>query len=135
VYESVVRAPKILLTVHWVLGIFSAISLFPLLPAQGIYTSGTSGAGLVMVFQTIFGWAPYLISNFYARSVLGGNYRAVIAFTIGAVLITGLAAAFYLNLIALNAKPSLILISVCVTIGLLAVARLCQMIWQRSALK
>jgi threonine/homoserine efflux transporter RhtA len=134
-YEAALRARRNVVGVHWVLAIVSAVSLLVLLPAQGLNTSFTRGAGLVIVFETIFGWAPYVVSGFYAPSVLDGNHRAVIAFTIGAVLITGLAISFYLNVFALHEKPPLILISICVTMGLLALARLCQMIWQRSALQ
>ena len=90
-HEAELRARRKVVGVHWALAIVSAVSLLPLLPAQGLNTSFTSGAGLRMVFETIFGWAPYVISGFYAPSVLNGSHRAVIAFTIGAVLITALA--------------------------------------------
>jgi hypothetical protein len=131
-YESVMRARKILWVVHWVLGILSAMSLWSLVPAQGLNIA-TSGSGLLKVVQTILGWAPYAISGFYAPSLLDGNYRGVIAFAIGAVAITGLSVCFYLNLFSLSQKPSLILISVGVAISLIALARLCQMIWHTSA--
>jgi hypothetical protein len=133
-YESVMHARKMLPSAHWVLGVLSAISLWPLLPVRGV-NAATSGIGFLTILQTIFGWMPYVISGFYAPSVLDGNYRGVIAFIIGAVLITALAVGFYLNIFALSDKPPLILISVCVTIGLLALARLCQMICHRSAVQ
>ena len=132
-YESVMRARRMLQSVHWVLGIFSAISLWPLLPVQGLNTA-TNGFGLLKVLQTILGWAPYVISSYYARSVLDGNYRGVLAFTIGAVPITGLAVGFYWNVFALVDRPPLILISACVTICLIGIARLCKMIFRKSAL-
>jgi hypothetical protein len=99
--------------------------MWPLLPAMGI-SSATNGIGFGPLLQTIPGWAPYLISGLYAPSLLDGNYRGAVAFTIGAVLMTGVAVGLYLNLFALNDTPPLILISVCVTIGLLALAWLCR---------
>ena len=132
-HEAELRARRKVVGVHWALAIVSAVSLLPLLPAQGLNTAFTTGAGLRIVFETIFGWAPYVISGFYAPSVLNGSHRAVIAFTIGAVLITAVAISCYLNVFPLHYKPPLILISICVTIGLLALARLCQMGWRTSA--
>jgi hypothetical protein len=133
-YESVMHARKMLPSVHWVLGILSAISLWPLLPVRGVNTA-TSGIGILTILQTILGWAPYVVSGFYARSVLDGNYRGVIAFTIGAILITVLSVGFYLNIFRLPDKPNLVLISICVTLGLLALARLCQVIWHKSVVQ
>jgi hypothetical protein len=77
-----VRARKLLVAVHWALGILNAVSLWPLLPAQGLNIA-TSGSGLLKVIQTTLGWAPYVISGFYASSLLDGNRRAVLAFTSG----------------------------------------------------
>ena len=132
-YESVVRARKLLVAVHWVLGILSAVSLWTLLPAQGLIIA-TSGSGLLKVIQTTLGWAPYLVSGFYASSLLDGNYRAVLAFTIGSLVITAVAVSFYLNIYALNNRPPLIFVSIGVTICLIALARLCQMIWPSHAI-
>ena len=132
-YESVVRARKLLVAVHCVLGILTAISLWPLLPAQGLNIA-TSGSGLLKVIQTTLGWLPYVISGFYASSHLDGNRRAVVAFSVGSLAITAVAVSFYLNIYSLNNRPPLIFISIGVTICLIALARLCQRLWRPIAI-
>jgi len=127
-YESVARARRVLKCVHWVLGTLSAVSLLSLLPVQELNTAFTRGAGLVMFFRTIFGWAPYVISGIYASYVLDGNYRGVLAFTFGALTATAIAIGLYLNVFALHDKPPVIVISVSVGICLIAFARLCAVI-------
>ncbi len=82
-----------------------------------------------MAVFSVFGWGPYLISWGYSRTVLEGHLRAVNVFSAAAVVITVLGAGLYQNVFSLPDKLPTILVSIGVTVSLLAVAKLCSLIW------
>jgi hypothetical protein len=131
-YDSVVYVGMLLHGFHWIFGIVSSVCLLTFLPTQHLNNAFASGAGIVAIARCIFGWAPYLVSWFYSRSVLEGNRRGAVAFAIGGIAISGLAVASYQNKFGFQVRPSQLLISVLTMLGLIGLAKLCSAIWTVS---
>jgi hypothetical protein len=127
--DVVIVARRRLSVAHWVLGILGSISLWPQLPYQHLNNAFASGAGIVMIFRCALGWAPYLISWFYSKSVLEGNRSGTLAFSIGAALITLAGLSLYQNLLSFREAPSPYLVSIAVTLSLIGLAKACSISW------
>jgi hypothetical protein len=131
-YEAIVHARWILGAAHVVLGVIAAFSLWPMTgppPIQHFHPYGRGG-GWLMVVLSMLGWGPYLISWLYTRSLLDGNLRGVIAFCIGALGITTVGVGFDQHLFALRNEPPTILVSVGIAVSLLALAKVCSLVWR-----
>jgi hypothetical protein len=88
------------------------------------------GGGWLMVVLSVLGWGPYLISWLYSRSVLDGSLRGTIAFCVGAVGITTVGVGFYQHLFVVHSEPPTILVSVGIAVSLLALAKVCSLVWR-----
>jgi hypothetical protein len=128
-FDAVIVARRRLSVAHWVLGILGSISLWPQLPYEHLNNAFASGAGIVIIFRCALGWAPYLISWFYSKSVLDGNARGALAFSIGAALITLVGFGLYQNLLSFREAPSPYLVSIAVTLSLIGLAKACSHSW------
>jgi len=127
-YEAIIHARQRIQVVHWVLAIAASFSLWNGAPIPH-FNAFSRGAGWILIVLSILGWGPYLISWFYSRPWLDGSSRAVNAFSVGAILVTLIAAGFYHNVFAFQDKLPAWLISVGVALSLVALAKLCSIIW------
>jgi hypothetical protein len=86
---------------------------------------------LFLILQTFVAYAPYIISGVYSCSLLLARERkatlAFIGYAVGAGII---ADCLYLNLLGVNAPP--LLVSVVLTIALIAAARFCSARWRND---
>jgi hypothetical protein len=128
-YEAVVHAGQRIRVVHWVLATAASFSLWNGGPIPH-FDAFSRGAGWILIVLSILGWGPYLISWFYSRALLDGSSRAVNAFSVCAILVTLFAAGFYQNIFAFQDKPPAIFVSAAVTLSLVALAKLCSIIWR-----
>jgi hypothetical protein len=128
-FDAVIVARRRLSVAHWALGILGSIGLWPQLPYQHLNNAFASGAGIVIIFRCAIGWAPYLISWFYSKSVLDGNGRGVLAFSIGAALITLAGFSLYQNIFSFRQAPSPYIVSVAVMLSLIGLAKACSVLW------
>ena len=128
-YEAVVHARQRIRVVHWVLAAAASFSLWTGAPIPH-FNAFSRGAGWILIVLSILGWGPYVISWFYSRALLNGSSRAVNTFSVGAILVTLLAAGFYQNVFAFQDKPPTLLVSAAVTLSLVALAKLCSIIWR-----
>lgn len=123
IYDSMIRARRQLNAVHLILGLIAAFSIWDRLPPH--FNAFGRGAGLRMAMLSLFGWLPYAISWRYSRSVFDERSRGVIAFTVGATVITAAAACLYQNVFDLPFHIPMWLISAGVTLILVVLAELC----------
>jgi hypothetical protein len=127
-FEAVVHARQRIRIVHLVLALVGSFSVWTGSPPPH-FNAFSRGAGWIMIVISVLGWAPYLVSWLYSRSILDGNSRGVTMFTIGAIAIAAAGTAFYQNLFAVQQQPPAILVSAGVTVALLGLAKISSVIW------
>jgi hypothetical protein len=127
-FEAVIVARHRLRTLHLILALVASFSLSTGAPLPH-FNAFNRGAGWGVILISVFGWAPYFISWFYSRSALEGNSRGVIAFTVGALLITLIGAGLYQNTFGFQENLAVPVVSAGVTLSLIGVAKVCSMVW------
>jgi hypothetical protein len=127
-YEAVAIARRRLRITHWALALGACFSLSTGAPIPHFNTF-SPGAGWGIMIVSVLGWGPYLISWFYSRSRLDGNNKAVLAFSIGALIITLVAAALYQHLFHFKETPPTFLISAGVTLCLIVLSKISTALW------
>jgi hypothetical protein len=91
------------------------------------------GFALLVIINVFLAWIPYLVSGAYSSDLLPERSpRATIAFISIAVGVAVIAACLNLNLFGMHEFPPPWLVSIGVTIALIAAARLCAAIWRRD---
>jgi hypothetical protein len=130
-FDAAILARKHLGLVHGLLGVVGAFSFWGQSPAPHM-RAFSRGAGFGMIVLSILGWGPYLISWLYSRSRLDGNAKAVLAFSIGAVAVTIVAAGLYQNVLAFQMRPPSMLVSAMVSLSLILLAKVCALIFSSS---
>jgi uncharacterized membrane protein len=126
--DALIVAKHRLRAVHLVLGLVGSFSVWTESSVPH-FSALSRGAGWVMIVLSVLGWAPYLISWFYSRTMLDRNSRAVAIFSFGALLITIIGAAFYQNVFSFSEGLSPIVVSFGVMLSLLGTAKLCSLLW------
>ena len=132
-FEAIVHAQQRIRIVHILLALVGSFSLWKgsLPPHFNVFARGM---GLEMTLFSALGWAPYLFSWLYSRSILDGSSKGVGVFTIGAIVIAAGGFALYQNLFGIQRPPSPILISAAVTVALLGLGKICSMIFPQTGL-
>lgn len=118
--------------VHFALGLASVLVYWARL---GAFAPHVRMAGrrfaLIAILQVFLLWIPYILSGFYSCDVLAArDPKATLAFASLAVGVGIIAACLNLNLFGMKVPPAPLLVSVGVTIALIAAARLCAAIWR-----
>jgi hypothetical protein len=131
-YEAAIHARRHLGVVHVALGLIASFSLWT---GSSIphFNAFSRGAGWFVIILSVLGWGPYLISWRYNRSILDRNSGGVIAFSVGAVIVTALGAGLYQHVFAVQNQPPKFLISAGVALSLIALGKLCSMIWRPAS--
>jgi len=121
-----------LVIAHFALGLASLVVCWarPGLFAAQFHARGR-GVALIAIFNVVLAWLPYILSGAYSCDVLPErDPKATFVFISFAVGIGVLAACLNLNWFGIESPPAAWLVSVGVTIALLAAARLCAALWR-----
>lgn len=121
-----------LVIAHFALGIASVLvfwgrpgGLAPHFRSQG------RGYALLVIVNVFLAWIPYLVSGAYSSELLPQcGRKATSAFIAIAVGVAAVAACLNLNLLGMQEFLPRWLVSIGVTIALIAAARLCAGIWR-----
>ena len=116
---------------HVVLGLASIFAYMtgPGAIARERHTRGPVIA-LMALFKVLFAWTPYIISGFYSCNVLAErNPRATLAFIWCAIGVGIFTDCLILDLFGTTWHPAPWLLFIALTIALIAIARICAIIW------
>jgi hypothetical protein len=128
IVDEMIVNPRRLFVSHFCLAILAAFAYWT---RAGTFTPHRPGYGdISYIFLTFFVWIPYLISGIYSRQLLAARSQAAtILFIATSIVITVIATCMYLDLFGMKSTYPPIIVSIAVTIALLAAAKLCAVLW------
>jgi hypothetical protein len=138
IYDEMLANPHRLALAHFCLGLIAAFAYWirPGTVNVPIRWSLPHFADVMPIVATAMAWLPYLISMIVCRSLLSSRDRkATLLFVVFATIFTAAYVAILLNIVGPRKRPSPILVSLLLTLALVATSGVCSLLWTDDASK
>jgi hypothetical protein len=138
IYDEMIANPRRLALAHLCLGLIAAFAYWirPGTVTVPMRWSVPHFADVAPIVATSMAWLPYLISMIVCRLLLSSRDRkATLLFVILATIITAAYVAILLNLVGPLKQVSPILVSLLLTLALVATSGVCSLLWSDDASK
>jgi hypothetical protein len=136
IYDEMLANLRRLAIAHVCLGLIAAFAYWirPGTVTVPMRWSVPHFADVVPIVATSIAWFPYLISMIVCRALLlSRDPKATLLFVVFATVITAAFAAILLNLVGLRKPLAPILVSLLLTLALVATSGLCSVLWPNDA--
>jgi hypothetical protein len=136
IYDEMIANPRRLTLAHLCLGLIAAFAYWirPGTVTVPMRWSVPHFADVAPIVATSMAWLPYLISMIVCRLLLSSRDRkATLLFVILATIITAAYVAILLNLVGPLKQVSPILVSLLLTLALVATSGVCSLLWSNDA--